>query len=77
MRIFASGFFMSEFPPSPRASRVDRFECFRKFAIFASQDTGGKFATSINDTVGKFCYQFSSVVDTGGNLQIMGKISGY
>ena len=31
-------------------------------------DTGGKFATGVNDTGGNFATSFNSVVDTGGKL---------
>jgi hypothetical protein len=53
-------FFMNQFPPSPRVSHWDRFECFRKFAeIFAS-----KGAPPVSTTpVANFATSLASVVD--------------
>jgi hypothetical protein len=64
-RFFASGFFMNQFPPSPRVFHLDRFEFFRKFTeIFASQ-----CAPLVSTTpVANFPTIFASVVDTGGKF---------
>jgi|LakMenE01Jun11ns_1017448.scaffolds.fasta_scaffold9302035_1 hypothetical protein len=37
-------------------------------ALYLLNDIGGKIAAGINDTGGKFCHQFRSVVDTGGKF---------
>ncbi len=84
MRVFASGFFMNQFPPNPRVSHLNRFKFFnirRDIQVKVHHhntggeiatginNTGGKFANGINDTVANFATSFISVVDTGGNLQ--------
>ncbi len=58
-------FFMNKFPPGPRASHLDCFECFWKFAIFASQGAPPVSMTP----VANFAISFTSIVDTGGNLR--------
>jgi hypothetical protein len=65
MRFFASGFFMIQFPPSPRVFHLDRFKFFRKFAeIFASQGAPPVSATPLEN----FFPIFACVVDTGGKF---------
>jgi hypothetical protein len=66
--IFFSGFFMNQFPPSPRESHLDRFEFFRKFAeIFASQGA---------PLVANFATNFVSVVYIGGKPVVLMVYSG-
>jgi len=62
LRVFS----MNRLPPSPWKKLWDLFKFFRQFAeIFASQgvnNTGGKFAASVNDAVA------TGINDTSGNL---------
>jgi hypothetical protein len=65
-RFFASGFFMNQFPPSPRVSVLGPFHIFSKTCgdsrkarcTTGINHIGGKFATGIDDSGGKFCHQF-------------------
>jgi hypothetical protein len=75
-------FFMNQFPPSPRAFHLDRFEFFRKFTeIFASQGappvaklppvstTPVANLPPVSATpVANFSTIFASVIDTGGKF---------
>jgi hypothetical protein len=68
-------FFMNQFPPSPRVSHLDRFECFQKFVeIFASQGASLVSTTSVSTTPASatpgvsFATSFTSVVNNGGKF---------
>ncbi len=61
---------MNKFPPIPRASHLDRFECFRKFAILASQGAPPVSMTPVTNLppvsttlAANFAISFAIVVD--------------
>jgi hypothetical protein len=64
--IFASGFFHESVSPKPLSIPLGPFQIFLKIRgdirssrlTIGISDTGGKFATGINGTSGKFYHQF-------------------
>jgi hypothetical protein len=62
--IFASGFFMNQFSPPPQPQSIP-LRPFRIFSKIRGDIRNSRCTTGINDTGGKFAF---SVNDAGGNL---------
>jgi hypothetical protein len=74
-RDFCFWFFHESVSPQPQGIPLGPFQFFskirgdiRKSRCTTGIDTGGKLTPGVNDTGGKFCHSFASVVDTGGKF---------